>query len=64
MKKQILKFGKVLTKSEQKSIIGANSFGDEYGVCNSRYSFFCGVPDHVCCNYMCVLITHPACNRN
>lgn len=62
MKKQILKFGTVLTKSEQKVIIGASLQGGNYGECKSRYSFDCGVPDHICCNYMCVLPSHPACN--
>ncbi|KIX22375.1 hypothetical protein SY27_00510 [Flavobacterium sp. 316] len=57
MKNQILKFGKVLTKSEQKAIKGASSYGE----CESKYSFDCGVPNHVCCNYMCVLPSHPAC---
>ncbi|CAL2060354.1 hypothetical protein [Tenacibaculum sp. 190524A05c] len=60
MKKSISKLGKVLKKSEQRNINGS-FFDDEYGVCKERFSFSCGVPNHVCCNYMCVLITHPAC---
>jgi len=57
MKKSILNIGRALNKTEQKKING----GREYGECLFRYSFDCGVPDHICCNFLCVLPTHPAC---
>ena len=60
MKKSILNLGKILNKDEQKNITGSFD-NDEYGVCRSRYSFSCGVPGHICCNYLCVLPEHPAC---
>ncbi|MDE1207255.1 MULTISPECIES: hypothetical protein [Tenacibaculum] len=59
MKKSILNLGKNLSKTEQQSINGSIN---EYGECKEKYSFFCGVENHVCCNYMCVLPTHAACN--
>ncbi|CAM1344237.1 hypothetical protein [Tenacibaculum amylolyticum] len=62
MKKSILELGKVIHKKEQRLIKGQFlNDGDSYGVCTRRFSLDCGVPDHLCCNYKCVLITHPAC---
>lgn len=58
MKKSILNLGKVLNKAEQKTIKGSN---DDYGVCKEKYSFSCGVLGHICCDYKCVLPSHPAC---
>ena len=59
MKKSILNLGKVLNKTEQQLINGSIN---GYGECQEKYGFFCGVENHICCNYMCVLPTHPACN--
>ncbi|RSC93428.1 hypothetical protein [Tenacibaculum singaporense] len=59
MKKSILNLGVVLSKTNQKLINGSN---DNYGECKEKNSFFCGIENHICCNYMCVLPTHPACN--
>ncbi|MGY3795614.1 hypothetical protein [uncultured Aquimarina sp.] len=51
----------VLNKSTQKGIQGGFYFDGEYGECPTPNSFFCGVPDHICCNGLCVLPEHPAC---
>ncbi|WP_298544435.1 hypothetical protein [uncultured Aquimarina sp.] len=51
----------VLNKSVQKDINGGSFDGDGYGVCLRPNSFFCGIPDHICCNGLCVLPEHPAC---
>lgn len=51
----------VLNKSTQKGIQGGIFFDGEYGECPTPNSFFCGVPDHICCNSLCVLPEHPAC---
>ncbi|TDQ23968.1 hypothetical protein [Tenacibaculum caenipelagi] len=59
MKKEILNLGKSLSQAKQKLIFGGT---DEYGVCKEKFGFFCGVDGHVCCNYMCVLPSHSACN--
>ncbi|WP_271766067.1 hypothetical protein [Aquimarina algiphila] len=50
-----------LNKSVQKDIKGGSLDGDTYGVC-LPHAFLCGIPDHICCNDLCVLETHPACN--
>ncbi|WP_158594496.1 hypothetical protein [Aquimarina sp. AD1] len=51
----------MLKKSVQKGINGGFYFDGEYGECPTLNSFFCGVPDHICCNGLCVLPEHPAC---
>ncbi|WP_299709881.1 hypothetical protein [uncultured Tenacibaculum sp.] len=61
MKKSILNLGKKLSSNELKNITGSFNDPDEYGLCRTRFGFFCGVPDHICCNFMCVLPTHGAC---
>ncbi|TSE05583.1 MULTISPECIES: hypothetical protein [Aquimarina] len=53
---------KRLNKSVQKTITGGFTDPDEYGYCPTPNSFFCGVPGHICCNGLCVLPTHGACN--
>lgn len=30
-------------------------------LCSDPHSFYCEVPNHVCCGGMCVLPSHPAC---
>ncbi|MFD2188962.1 hypothetical protein [Aquimarina celericrescens] len=52
---------KHFSRLEQKNIKGGFN-NDDYGVCKTPYSFLCGIPNHICCNQMCVLETHPACN--
>ena len=59
MKTSILNLGKALNTTAQQPVVGSN---DESGVCKEKYGFFCGVENHICCNYMCVLPTHAACN--
>ncbi|WP_095069136.1 hypothetical protein [Tenacibaculum jejuense] len=61
MKNSISKLGKKLTNTELKNIVGSFYDPDEYGVCKTRNGFFCGVPGHICCNYLCVLPEHGAC---
>lgn len=63
MFKGISNLGKVLNKTEQQSIMGASIFHGEPGQCppSNPNSFFCGFDDHICCNGLCVLPSHPAC---
>ncbi|CAM1342462.1 hypothetical protein [Tenacibaculum amylolyticum] len=60
MKKAILNLGKILNRTEQRNINGS-FYDDNYGVCTSKFGLECGVPLHICCNYLCVLPSHAAC---
>lgn len=58
MKTLDLKIFSILNREEQLKIVGREGGS----LCEEPNTFYCEVPNHVCCRGMCVLPTHPACS--